>query len=119
MRLSEKVVTPIEGQLARVKRRYDQARTPFDRLCQTNAITQERREQLEALRDRANPRQLRQEIYDHIEYIFSLPNAVPDQTENVYLTLATRPDLQALALNPILFNLDPAPADWKGQLVTP
>ena len=108
MRLSEKIFTPVEGQLARVKRRYDQARTPFDRLCQTNAITQERREQLEALRDRTNPRQLRQEIYDQIEYIFSLPNAVPGQTENVYLTLTTRPDLQALALDPTLHDLVPA-----------
>jgi hypothetical protein len=92
MRLAEKIVTPVEGQLARVKRRYDQARTPFDRLCQTSAITQERRDQLEALRDRTNPRQLRQEIYDQIEYIFSLPNAVSGKTENVYLTLATPPD---------------------------
>lgn len=98
MRLAEKIVTPVEGQLARVKRRYDQARTPFDRLCETTAITQERREQLEALRDQTNPRQLRQEIYDQIEYIFSLPNAVPGKTENVYLTLTTHPDLQALAL---------------------
>ena len=119
MRLSEKIVTPVEGQLPRVKRRYDQARTPFDRLCETNAITRERREQLEALRDRTNPRQLRQEIYDQIEYIFSLPNAVPGQTENVYLTLATRPDLQALALDPILLDLDLARVDWEGQPVTP
>jgi hypothetical protein len=116
MRLSEKIVTPVEGQLARVKRRYDQARTPFDRLCETTAITRERREQLEALRDRTNPRQLRQEIYDQIEYIFSLPNAVPGQTENVYLTLTTRPDLQALALDPPLHDLDPARADWEDRL---
>jgi len=111
MRLSEKIVTPVEGQLPRVKRRYDQARTPFDRLCEAKAITQKRREQLEALRDRTNPRQLRQEIYDQIEYIFSLPNAVPEHTENVYLTLATRPDLQALALD--AFDLDLAHVDWK------
>jgi len=116
MRLSEKIVTPVEGQLPRVKRRYDQARTPFDRLCETEAITQERREQLEALRDRTNPRQLRQEIYDQIEYIFSLPNAVPEHTENVYLTLATRPDLQTLALAPILLDLDSARVDWESQL---
>jgi transposase InsO family protein len=106
MRLAEKIVTPVEGQLTRVKRCYDQARTPFDRLCKTTAITQERRDQLEALRDRTNPRQLRQEIYDQIEYIFSLPNAVPKQTENVYLTLTTHPDLQALALDPILYAPD-------------
>jgi hypothetical protein len=115
MRLAEKIVTPVEGQLARVQRRYDQARTPFDRLCQTTAITQKRREQLEALRDRTNPRQLRQEIYDQIEYIFSLPNAVPGQTENVYRTLTTRPDLQALALEPILHDLDPVRADREDQ----
>ncbi len=118
MRLAEKIVTPVEDQRARVKRRYDQARTPFDRLCETTAITQERREQLEALRDQTNPRQLRQEIYDQIEYIFSLPNAVPGKTENVYLTLTTHPDLQALALDPILHDPDPARADWKGQTVT-
>jgi len=106
MRLAEKIVTPVEGQLARVKRRYDQARTPFDRLCETTAITQERREQLEALRDRTNPRQLRQEIYDQIDYIFSLPNAVPGQTENVYLTLATHSDLETLPLHLILHNPD-------------
>lgn len=117
MRLSEKIVTPVEGQLARVKRRYDQARTPFDRLCETEAITQQRREQLQALRDQTNPRQLRQEIYDQIEYIFSLPNAVPGQTENVYLTLTTRPDLQALALDAL--NLDLARVGWEDQLVTP
>jgi len=109
-------VTPVEGQVARVQRRYDQARTPFDRLCETTAITQERRDQLEALRDRTNPRQLRQEIYDQIEYIFSLPNAVPGQTENVYLTLTTHPDLQALALDPILHDPDPARTDSKARL---
>jgi hypothetical protein len=106
MRLSEKIVTPVEGQLARVKRRYDQARTPFDRLCETTAITQERREQLEALRDRTNPRQLRQEIYDQIEYIFSLPNAVPGQTENVYLTLTTHLDPETLPLHLDLHDPD-------------
>jgi len=104
MRLAEKIVTPVEGQLARVKRRYDQARTPFDRLCETTAITQERREQLEALRDRTNPRQLRQEIYDQIDYIFSLPNAVPGQTENVYLTPAAQLDWETLPLPFTLYD---------------
>lgn len=104
MRLTEKIMIPIEGQPARVKRRYDQACTPFDRLCATTAITQERREQLEALRDRTNPRQLRQEIYDLIDYIFSLPGAVPGKTEDVYQTLATHLDLETLPMNLPLFN---------------
>lgn len=112
MRLAEKIVTPTgKGQLAKVKRRHDQARTPLDRLGATEAISNERREQLETLRDQTNPRQLRQEIYDLIDYIFSLPNAIPGQTENIYLTLTTHPDLRALALDSILHNPDPARAD--------
>ena len=99
MRLAEKIVPPTpKGQLAKVKRRHDQARTPFDRLCETTAITQQRREQLEILRDQTNPRQLRQEIYDLIDYIFSLPNAIPGQRENVHLTLATQLDLETVPL---------------------
>ena len=99
MRLAQKIVPPTpKGQLAKVKRRHDQARTPFDRLCETSAITQQRREQLEILRDQTNPRQLRQEIYHLIDYIFSLPNAIPGQRENVHLTLATQLDLETVPL---------------------
>ncbi len=88
MRLDEKIIIPGgDGRPARVKCRYDDARTPFDRLCETDAITQEHREYLEALRDQTNPRQLRQEIYEWIDYIFSLPSAVPGVTEDVHLTL--------------------------------
>jgi hypothetical protein len=87
MILSEKEVIREDGKPTRVKRRYDEAHTPFDRLCQTDAISPEHREQLEALRDRTNPRRLRQEIYDDIERIFALPGAAPGTTENVYLTL--------------------------------
>jgi len=88
MRLEEKIIIPgDDAQPARVKRRYGDARPPFDRVCDTQAIPRERREHLDALRDRTNPRQLRQEIYDWIEYIRSLPKAVPGITEDVHLTL--------------------------------
>ena len=89
MHLIEKEVIQQDGQPARVKRRHDQARTPFDRLCATDAILPAHRQQLLALRDQINPRTLRQEIYDTIDYIFSLPGAVPGITEDVRLTLAT------------------------------
>jgi len=92
MRLTEKTVVPQEGQAARVKRRYAPARTPFDRLCATGAITPAHRQQLEALRDRTNPRRLRQEIYDAIDHLFSLPNALPGVPENVRHTLLTHSD---------------------------
>ena len=90
MRLAEKEWIQEEGQSPRLKRRYDKARTPFDRLCATSAISAERRAELETLRKETNPRQLRQEIYDLITYIFTLPGAIPGTTEDVYLTLSTR-----------------------------
>ena len=88
MRLAEKIFIPAtEDQPARIQRRYDQARTPFDRLCETDAISEEERRRLETLRDRTNPRTLRREIYELIDDLFSLPNAVEGVTENVHETL--------------------------------
>jgi hypothetical protein len=89
MRLTEKTPIRQEGQPSQIKRRYDQAATPFDRLCTTEAIPKERREQLEALRGQTNPRQLRQEIYDLIDHIFSLSRATAGTTEDVHQTLMT------------------------------
>ena len=92
MRLTEKSFSQ-EAQGARVKRRYDRASTALDRLCATTAISQEQREHLQALRNRINPRQLRQEIQALIDYLLSLPGAAPGITEDVRLTLfaATNP----------------------------
>jgi hypothetical protein len=88
MHLAGKEVIREDGQIVHVKRLYDDARTPFDRLCETDVILPEHRQQLEALRDSINPRRLRQQIYDTIETIFKLPGAVPGTTENVHRTLA-------------------------------
>jgi len=88
MHLVEKEVTRQPGQPTRVKRRYDDAVTPFDRLCQTEAILPQHRDQLSAFRDTINPRRLRQEIYDAIEQLFRLPGAASGRTEDVRLTLA-------------------------------
>ena len=54
MHITEKIAVTTEGQPPQVKRRYDEAQTPFDRLCATQAIAPQRREQLERLRDRTN-----------------------------------------------------------------
>jgi hypothetical protein len=88
MHLAEKEVILEDGLSSRVVRRHDQARTPFVRLCATDAIWPKHRDQLDALRDRTNPRQLRREIYEAIDYIFSLPGAVPGIPEDVHQTLA-------------------------------
>jgi hypothetical protein len=89
MRLQKKTSVPIAGQPYRFKRAYDDARTPFERLCATDAIPQGWKEELVALRDNTNPRQLRREIYDLIDYIANLPSATPGVTEDIHHTLAT------------------------------
>jgi len=83
----EKTILTLEDGSTRIPRRHDTARTPFERLCETTAISPQRRAEIEALRDRTNPRHLRQEIYDAIPRLFDMPNAVPGQPQNVYDTL--------------------------------
>ena len=104
MHLTEKKVVLEDGKPSRVIRRHDQARTPFDRLCATDAILPEHREQLENLRERTNPRQLRREIYESIDHIFSLPGAVPGVTEDVHQTLTTRSDKEGDSWLDFAFN---------------
>jgi hypothetical protein len=90
MRLKEKIVIPgIDGRPARIKSKYDTAGTPLERLMATDVLSPERRAHLARLYDQTNPRLLRQEIYDGLDYIFSLPCAVPGLSENVHLTLRT------------------------------
>lgn len=83
----EKTSTTLEDGSTRIQRRHDRARTPFERLCETNAISPQRQAEIEALRDRTNPRQLRQEIYEAIPRLFNMPNAIPGHSQNVYDTL--------------------------------
>lgn len=87
MHLVEKEIVRQDGQPTRVRRRHDQAATPFDRLCQTDAILPEHRTQLDVLRDSINPRRLREDIYDAIEYVLQLPCAIPGRSEDVHRTL--------------------------------
>ena len=108
--MSEKIVIPASnGRPGRVIRRYDQARTPFDRLCDTNAILPEHQAQLEALRDQTNPRQLRQEIYDQIDHLLSLPGATPGVPEDVYRTLRAPGRLNEGGDSPFPFRFDRTP----------
>jgi hypothetical protein len=92
MHLADKSTVQDDNGGTRVIRRHDKARTPFDRLCETDAITTAHREQLEALRDGINPRRLRQHIYDDPDDIFQLPCAAPGSRQNVPLTLAKNLD---------------------------
>jgi hypothetical protein len=88
MRLKEKRVVPHgHGGTTRLQRIYDQARTPLERVQAAGVLAPQVREHLEALRAATNPRQLRKDIFDRLDYIFALPGAVPGRPENVYLTL--------------------------------
>jgi hypothetical protein len=107
MHLVEKEIVHQEGQATRVRRRHDRARTPFDRLCETEAILPAHREQLEALRDSINPRCLRSEIYDDIDHIFDLPCAEPGSTQDVHDTLAKNLENGKEALSDLDFNRTP------------
>ena len=104
MHLEEKKVVEEEGQPTRIIRRYDDAQTPFDRLCETDAIKPEHKEQIEALRDATNPRQLRQEILDAVEEIISLPGATPGQPESVFDTLSHSVVFDNAAEDPLDFG---------------
>ena len=47
----------------------------------------QKQQELLALREKTNPLELREEIYQLLEELFSLPNAVPGVTEDVFQTL--------------------------------
>jgi hypothetical protein len=83
-RTVEKELIPTSDGGTRIRRRYDCARTPFERLSETGVLSTTERQRLEALYERTNPLRLREEIYDLVDQIFALPNAVPGVTENVY-----------------------------------
>jgi len=93
MRLREKEVVEEDGR-RRVRRRYDTARTPFDRLLATEAIRAGERDRLLRLRDETNPRALRQRIQDALDALWRLPGATPGQTEDIHETLL-HPELLA------------------------
>jgi hypothetical protein len=73
MRLAEKKVAPLADGTFKVSRRYDTARTPFDRLCATTILLPERQDALSRLRDQTNPRRLRDAIYALLDRLLALP----------------------------------------------
>lgn len=84
MRLEQKIFIAKDKPL---KRKFDPAKTPFQRLSLTDALSETAKADLQTLVDQTNPRQLRQDIYHLIDALFDLPNADPLQTEDVSLTL--------------------------------
>lgn len=89
MRLQEKTMVSVKGGRSRTRRRYDRAQTPFDRLRATGVLEKADERKLVALRDTTNPRQLREEIYELLDQLMTMPGADPERTEDIYQTLFT------------------------------
>jgi hypothetical protein len=87
MRMVEKEIVQQPDGSTRTKRRYDEARTPFERLCETGVLDPTERQRLEKLYDRTNPRQLRLQIYQWLDQLHALPRARPNETEDIFDTL--------------------------------
>lgn len=86
MHLHQKTLVINEGQRPQVKRRYDIARTPLERLCATQLLPSERQQPLEQLRQQTNPRQLRRRVHSLLDQVLALPTA--DTPQDVHETLA-------------------------------
>ncbi|MGD2165868.1 MAG: hypothetical protein PVH50_10110 [Anaerolineae bacterium] len=104
MHLISKEIVQDERGATRVRRRHDDARTPFQRACDAKVISPIHRRQLEALRDSINPRRLRQEIEEDLQHIFSLPCAEAGSIQNVYLTLSNNGKEAKGSLLDLAFN---------------
>jgi hypothetical protein len=96
MHLAEKSIVTTETGGRRVLRRHDVARTPFDRVCEAGVLSPGRKQELDALRQRTNPRKLCEEIHNLTDHILSLPGAAPGKTEDVFRTLLTSEEVQRL-----------------------
>jgi hypothetical protein len=87
MRLIAKEVLPTTNGIPHIRRHFDQAQTPLDRLLATQTLTTKQAASLKVLRRDTNPRQLLKELYRQRDALFELPSAIPNQTEDVRQTL--------------------------------
>lgn len=55
----------------KVRRKWDQARTPFERLKATGKLSAEQEQRLQTLYDQTNPQHLREEIYQRLAQLWS------------------------------------------------
>ena len=60
----------------RIRRKWDEAKTPYERVLATGVLSEEQQARLTGLYARTNPRKLRQEIHQIIETLWDEPEAV-------------------------------------------
>ncbi|MRR29931.1 integrase, partial [bacterium] len=77
LRLREKSIFTDEQGRRRIKRHFDRAQTPFERLCATGVLAPSVCAYWRAYRDKINPRQLRRRIWQQLEALSRMPGAQP------------------------------------------
>jgi hypothetical protein len=82
MRLSDK-----QWSQQRLKRVYDAACPPFDRLCKAALLPPDKQRELETLRHQTNPFSLRKEIQNLIDQLYTSPSLPDGIVEDVRLSL--------------------------------
>jgi len=89
MRLADKEFALLNGQSGAVacKRRFDTPKTPFERLCDSSALSATDRHALSEMCAQINPRRLRQEIYTALDQLLGMSGAVPGIVEDVSFSL--------------------------------
>jgi len=85
-RLASKEFVQADGH-NRVKRHFDTAATPYERLRASGVLSTATTDRLDQLYRDTNPRQLRRRIYAQIDQLFALPGARPGITEDIFETL--------------------------------
>jgi len=86
MRLAGKETDPETG---KVRRTWDRARTPFERVREAGVLTPAKEAEPEALYRQTDPLALHRELEREAVALFDIPGAQPDHSEDVYLTLAS------------------------------
>jgi len=87
MRLSKKEYLPSTEKRTRIKRHFDTAKTPFERLVEKNALDEQTLSRLRSLYDQTNPIKLRDQIYDLIFLLLNLPTHSSETPLNVLDTI--------------------------------
>lgn len=87
MRLKEKVITTTSDKPFRVRRRFDRACPPLDRLCDTKFVDEDVKSDLLNMRKQIDPLLLRDEIYTSIHLLLSSPTVNDNSIQDVHQTL--------------------------------
>jgi hypothetical protein len=78
LHLVEKVYMEQEG---KTKRKWDKAKTPYERLKQSGELSGEQQKRLDQLYEQTNPRALRLEIYKRLEKLWAWQKEPSEQGE--------------------------------------